>query len=50
MQDQRQAARAIELSSVAHSLTSVDAWVAALFLTAVTKVVTRLGADRLALD
>jgi hypothetical protein len=32
------------------SITSVDAWIAALFLTALAEVVTRLGADRLALS
>jgi hypothetical protein len=50
MQDQQQAAPAIERFSVAHSITSVDAWIAALFLTALAGVVTRLGADRRALS
>jgi hypothetical protein len=36
------AAPAIERFSVAHSITSVDAWVAALFLMALAEVVTRL--------
>src|ERR1700679_3682592 len=34
---------AIERFSVAHSITSVDAWVAALFLMALAEVVTRLA-------
>jgi hypothetical protein len=34
---------AIERFSVAHSVTSVDAWVAALFLMALAEVVTRLA-------
>jgi len=37
------AAPAIGRFSVAHSITSVDAWVAALFLMALAEVVTRLA-------
>ena len=37
------AAPAIEQFSVSHSITSVDAWVAALFLMALAEVVTRLA-------
>jgi hypothetical protein len=37
------AAPAIERFSVAHSITSVDAWVAALFLMALAEVITRLA-------
>ena len=50
MQDRQQAARAIERFSVAHSITSVDAWIAALFLMELAEVVIRLGAGRLALS
>jgi hypothetical protein len=50
MRDEQQAAPANERFSVAHSITSVDAWIAALFLMALAEVVIRLGADRLALS
>ena len=39
-QDQQQPAQAIERFSVAHSITSVDAWITVLLLTALAEVVT----------
>ena len=40
MQDQQHAAQALQRFSVAHSITSVDAWITVLLLTALAEVVT----------